>query len=132
MQRRYSRQRELILNYVKQSREHPTADMVYQNIKPSIPNLSRGTVYRNLNLLVEDGELVQIPLPVDRYDGRTEPHSHFFCNCCGNMTDLDYSYQQELDNQLSAQTGMKIQWHSTIFYGLCLDCAARETLSEMA
>ena len=64
--KRYSRQRELIYQAVLGSKEHPTAEMVYQWLKPVAPNLSLGTVYRNLTLLAEEGVLIRMPFPVDR------------------------------------------------------------------
>ena len=71
VQRRYSRQRELIYNCLMNTKEHPTAEMVYQWLLPENPNLSRGTVYRNLKLLSEDGLLKQLHFPVERYDADT-------------------------------------------------------------
>ena len=63
--KRYSRQRELIYQAVLGSKEHPTAEMVYQWLKPVAPNLSLGTVYRNLTLLAEEGVLIRMPFPVE-------------------------------------------------------------------
>ncbi len=123
MQRRYSRQRELILNCVRSTTEHPTAEMVYQWLKPVSPNLSRGTVYRNLNLLAEEGLLERMPFPVERYDARTEPHAHFRCQRCGQVSDLDFPYQPELDEAAARQCGGAVNNHSLLFYGVCAACA---------
>lgn len=83
IQRRYSRQRELIYHCVRNTTEHPTADMVYRWLLPDNPNLSRGTVYRNLKLLAEEGKLKLLHFPVERYDAQTMEHPHFYCTQCG-------------------------------------------------
>ena len=80
---------------------HPTADTVYLHIKEEFPNISLGTVYRNLNLLADIGEALRIPTPDggDRFDGRCEPHYHVVCTNCGNVFDLemDDSYIQKIN-----------------------------------
>ena len=85
---RYSRQRELIYEAVKGSGQHPTAEMVYRWLKPANPSLSLGTVYRNLNLLTEEGRIVRMAFPVERYDADTSLHTHFRCDRCGGVFDL--------------------------------------------
>ena len=97
IQRRYSRQRELIYNCLLETKEHPTAEMVYQWLLPDNPNLSRGTVYRNLKLLAEDGLLMRMHFPVERYDACTRQHPHFCCRVCGAVSDLELKYDPSLD-----------------------------------
>jgi Fur family peroxide stress response transcriptional regulator len=126
MQRRYSKQRELILNYVQQTKSHPSAEMIYQQLKPCHPTLSRGTVYRNLNLLAEDGLVTRMRFPIERFDGRTEPHSHFQCQRCGDIVDLDHPYWAELDTEVSKMTGGVVTRHEMIFYGICSNCMNKE------
>lgn len=121
--KRYSRQRELIYEAVLGSKEHPTAEMVYQWLKPANPNLSLGTVYRNLNLLAEEGILVRMPFPVERYDGVIQPHSHFRCKGCGRVFDLLTEYDGEIDAAASkASPGFQIEGHDLTFSGLCPEC----------
>ena len=88
---KYSRQRESIKHFLMTTKEHPTADEVYMHVKRDFPNISLGTVYRNLNLLTDIGEASKISTPDggDRFDGRTEPHNHFLCTRCGRLLDLD-------------------------------------------
>lgn len=124
MQRRYSRQRELILNCVKEGNTHPTAEEVYQRLKQISPTLSRGTVYRNLKLLVQEGELERIACPVERYDGNTNPHAHFRCERCGMVCDLKIPYRVEMDQQAAQQMGTTIRKHDLIFCGTCSACAS--------
>lgn len=122
--KRYSRQRELIYNTLCSTDEHPTAEMVYQWLKPANPNLSLGTVYRNLNLLADEGIIMRMPFPVERYDANVEPHTHFRCRGCGGVFDLDIAYDPEVDaGALTAEPGFTIERHELIFYGLCPNCA---------
>ena len=108
---KYSRQRESIKHYLMTTKEHPTADTVYMHVKKEFPNISLGTVYRNLNLLTDIGEAVKISTPNggDRFDGRLEPHNHF--------------KSIEEVNRLAAENfdGI-IQSSSMLFYGECSDC----------
>ncbi len=130
--KRYSRQRELIRAAVQGSREHPTAEMVYQWLKPANPNLSLGTVYRNLNLLAEEGVLIRMPFPVERYDAVTRPHTHFCCEKCGRVMDLDAfdehaSCVAGVDAEaMAAEPEVCIHRHELIFYGLCGPCRGEQ------
>lgn len=123
---RYSRQRELIYQALRSTKEHPTADMIYQALKPENPSLSLGTVYRNLNLLAAEGRIVRIPSSVDRYDGDTSPHSHFVCTRCGCVRDLDLPEHTELD-EAAARSECRITGRIILFTGLCARCAGEES-----
>ena len=120
---RYSRQRELIYEAVRATDQHPTAEMVFRRLRPQNPRLSLGTVYRNLNLLADEGLLTRIPLPVERYDACTWPHSHLRCESCGGFFDLPVEYDAEMDT-LAAKMApdVTIRRHDLIFYGLCPKC----------
>ena len=121
--KRYSRQRELIYQAVLGSKEHPTAEMVYQWLKPVAPNLSLGTVYRNLTLLAEEGVLIRMPFPVERYDADLSAHPHFRCKGCGRVIDLSLPYDEELNAAAGAAAPqLRIEGHTTLFTGLCSDC----------
>ena len=78
---KYSKQREAIKDFLAHSHEHPTADVVYMNLRESFPNISLGTVYRNLSLLSEMGQIQKISMRdgADRFDGTITPHDHFIC-----------------------------------------------------
>ena len=90
---KFSKQREMILNQVKMFPVHPTADQVYTALKADNPNLSLGTVYRNLNLLSEMGELLKIRIAdgSDRFEGRTDSHYHMVCDKCSRVFDVELS-----------------------------------------
>lgn len=120
--KRYSPQRELICSFVKSTVAHPTAEMIYRQLKDRSPGLSRGTVYRNLNLLVEEGQIVRLPFPVERYDGMVEPHPHLVCSRCGSVTDLELDYDASLDQLISQQLRCQVFRHDCFFYGLCPSC----------
>lgn len=124
MERRYSHQRETIYQAVLASRAHPTAEMIHQQLREELPQLSLGTVYRNLRLLVEEGRLRELDGPTARFDGNTAPHTHLRCTRCGQVLDLDgLPYDPALD-RLAETGGAVIESHSLVFSGLCPACAA--------
>lgn len=123
---KYSRQRESIKSYLAETKEHPTADMVYMHVREEYPNISLGTVYRNLNLLTDIGEAIKITIPDggDRFDGNVQPHNHFFCTSCRRVLDLDLDMKNiEAINEMAAKNfdGI-IESSTTTFYGRCKDC----------
>lgn len=121
---KYSRQRESIKNYLMNTYSHPTADMVYAHVRDEFPNISLGTVYRNLNLLSDIGEAVKISTPDggDRFDGRTEPHYHFCCTECGQVMDLDMENIDHINETAAKNFDGIIDTHTTVFYGKCGNC----------
>lgn len=124
--KRYSRQRELIYETLKHTKEHPTAEMLYQWLKPENPNLSLGTVYRNLNLLADEGLVIRMPFPIERYDANTQPHPHFRCRKCGSVYDLEgVEYDASLDEKVGVLSGHQIDRHDLVFSGICTHCATR-------
>ena len=119
-----SKQRDAILSFLATRYDHPTAETVYLNIKEEFPNISLGTVYRNLNLLSEIGEIQKISSGVgpDRFDGNPAPHYHFLCKKCGSVIDLELGDLSHIDVLASQNFGGKIEGHVTYFYGQCKDC----------
>ena len=126
---KYSRQRESIKEYLMSTTEHPTADTVYLHVKEEFPNISLGTVYRNLNLLADLGEAIKITTPEggDRFDGNTNPHYHVVCTSCGKVDDLHLDQEQiEAVNKLgNAHYAGTIKTHTTLFYGNCSECCSK-------
>ena len=120
--KRYSRQRELIYEALRQTEQHPTAEMIYQWLKPANPSLSLGTVYRNLNLLADEGEIRRMAFPVERYDAKTMPHPHFCCDQCGAVYDLHLPYDAELDRQALLASRHDVTGHEVVFHGICTKC----------
>ncbi|MDD6307572.1 MAG: transcriptional repressor [Clostridiales bacterium] len=121
---KYSRQRESIKNFLATRYDHPTAETVYVNIKQEFPNISLGTVYRNLSLLSEIGEIQKLSTGIgpDRFDGNPEPHYHFTCNCCGSVLDLDVSGLDHINILAGQNFDGDIEGHVTYFYGKCPEC----------
>ena len=124
---KYSRQRESIKEYLNQSYDHPTADAVYMHVKQKYPNISLGTVYRNLNLLADLGEAIKITTAYggDRFDGHTQPHYHFCCSSCGRVIDLELEQLSYVNEEAAKNFDGVIESHSMIFYGTCGDCAKK-------
>lgn len=118
---RYSFQREKIYEAVCGTRAHPTAEMVFQQLKPQMPHLSLGTVYRNLHQMAQEGRLQELSGPVARFDGNVMPHTHFCCNGCGAVSDAALPYDQGLDRAAEAE-GFRVLGHSLLFHGYCPKC----------
>ena len=124
MLQRNTRQRQAILNILRNTDLHPTADWVYEEARKIIPNISKGTVYRNLNLLKDAGEISELNLSgtMSRYEGRPENHYHFRCESCGRVFDLNHPVNKELDTEIASKTGFLVSHHQLEFRGLCRDC----------
>ncbi len=122
---KFSKQREMILNQVKMFPVHPTADQVYTALKADNPNLSLGTVYRNLNLLSEMGELLKIRIAdgSDRFDGRTDCHYHMVCDKCSRVFDVELSELDGLNDTVFQKYGHKLTMVTLNLNGVCCECA---------
>ena len=122
---RYSKKREAILNAIRGTGCHPSAVWVYRQLKPRHPNLSLGTVYRNLAFFQEKGLVrsVGVVRGQERFDAIVTPHSHFICNCCGRVLDLpDVRPEAGLEQAVSTQYGLAAQRCELTFHGLCPSC----------
>lgn len=121
---KYSRQRESIKEFLATRKDHPTADAVYMNVRQSYPNISLGTVYRNLTLLADIGEIARIRVGdgVDHFDADISPHYHFICTKCGSVIDLEMDDIDSITEIAGVNFDGKIQGHITYFYGLCGHC----------
>lgn len=125
---RTSRQRELILQYLRAAEEHPTAETICLALREQMPNLSLGTVYRNLKVLEELGQVRRVltPQQVERYDAHCEAHPHFVCSRCGCVQDLPNVNMEKL-LQMARDTGLsEVNWVALSFGGLCPACAAEK------
>ena len=123
-----SKQRDAIKSFLYSRHDHPTAEVVYNNVIKEYPKISLGTVYRNLSFLVEQGEAITVPCNDGsvHFDGKVSPHYHFQCTKCGCIRDIDMcdeSYEKKVTAE--PQSYMKdgrITGHVTFFYGLCGKC----------
>jgi Fur family peroxide stress response transcriptional regulator len=124
MKRRETKQREAILRVLRNTKAHPTADRIYEEVKKEIPNISKGTVYRNLQVLQEDGAVTELNLngTLSRFEAKQASHYHFRCEQCGRVFDVDEPVNNELDERVAKKTGFKVSHHQLEFRGLCKDC----------
>lgn len=127
--RRHSTKREAILSLLRATDAHPSAEQIYAQLKPQYPDLSLGTVYRNLAQFRQSGEVLCVGTVdgQERYDADMQPHVHFICEKCGRVLDMhsfpvpDASY-----DELAERCGFRARTHTLTFYGLCPDCAKQE------
>lgn len=131
--RKHSRKRDAILECVRSTTCHPSADWIYAQLKPQIPDLSLGTVYRNLSIFRKEGivESVGTVDGLERFDGRIDPHGHLVCTGCGAVIDVDKpELPAEFIRQAEQFSDCKITGHRLSYYGLCPACTAQETNVE--
>ena len=131
VKRRNTIQRKLVLKAVSSLHNHPTADEVYDSIVITYPDISRATVYRNLNILCEAGELrrIRVPYAADRFDDTLERHYHIKCSSCGSFTDVDIDYIANIDDAVAKLTGYILQEHNIVFTGVCPACQAAKAVN---
>ncbi|MBQ6714371.1 MAG: transcriptional repressor [Clostridia bacterium] len=120
--RNYSKQREAILKVLRNSKSHPTASQVYEEVRKEIPNISLGTVYRNLAILVEDGEIISVVVGDgnDHFDGDNSFHLHLHCKKCGSITDVPVD--DKTIEVMSGEEGFCIENAVCVVYGICRNC----------
>lgn len=125
---KYSRQREAIKEFLNGRTDHPTADMVYMNIRKEFPNISLGTVYRNLALLSDIGEILKLSTGAggDRFDANTSPHYHFICSQCHDVIDLEMSSIDKIDKIAGENFNGEVEGHTVYFYGKCEKCKSNQ------
>ena len=121
----YSKQREDLLNILKNSRSHLTAEEFYEKTKEKIPSVSRGTVYRNLKDLVDEGYIIKISMAsgADRYDYIHKKHNHIICKSCGTVKDFEYNFDlEDVKQSVIKQTEVSPLLDGVIMYGICEKC----------
>ena len=125
---KHSRQREAIKEFLMTRTDHPTADTVYQELRESYPNISLGTIYRNLSLLAEIGEIQKIYTGegVDRFDAQIKPHYHIVCTKCHRVDDLKLDFLNSVTDLASKCYDGVVHNHTTNFYGICNHCLSQE------
>ena len=121
---RNSKQRNRILVLLQSTDTHPTADWLYQQLKDEFPNLSLGTVYRNLATLVEQDLVKKIHFgsTFDRFEANMRPHYHLICESCGKIFDIEMPIHNDLNKKAAELTSFTILHHKIEFFGLCEDC----------
>ncbi len=122
-QNRNTKQRKQLLELLRSTKSHPNAFWLFERLKPDFPSLSLSTVYRNLGILENKGELLRLPCPgFDRYDGNTEVHSHFYCRVCGRVCDMDTGGIEAKVLGSLKQCPHSPEGCNIMFYGVCENC----------
>ena len=122
---KHFRKRDAILDCLRQSKAHPSAEMLFTQLKPQIPDLAMGTVYRNLTLFKQQGLVSSVATVsgVERFDGNTDPHVHFICSGCDAVIDLDDMQVPDTLSQTAARcSGGQVEGCQLSFTGLCRNC----------
>ena len=130
---RYSKKREAILTAIHSTTCHPSAEWIYHTLKPTHPDLSLGTVYRNLVFFQQQGQVQSVGVVngQERFDGNTAPHSHFVCTNCGAVIDLhSVKLDSSLTRAVSEQYGLAVEHHELTFYGRCQTCIKQEESNQ--
>ena len=125
---KHFRKRDAILHYLRSVTDHPSAEKVFTQLKAEIPDLSMGTVYRNLNLFKQQGLAMSVATVkgVERFDGNTDPHVHFICQDCDAVIDLmDIEIPDSLKGVAEASSGGTVTECMLCFSGLCQDCKTK-------
>lgn len=133
---KHSRQRDAILTCLMSRKDHPTAEIIYENVRKEFPNISLGTVYRNLTLLVELGHAVKVPCGSGtvHFDGDVSRHYHFECTQCGEITDLKNfgaDKLKTLDRMVMDGFEGEIHEHKLFFSGICPSCIKKQNKSKI-
>ena len=125
---RQSRQRNRILELLRSTGNHPTADWLYERLKKEFPHLSLGTVYRNLSHLIDQGLVKKIHFgsTFDRFEANVEPHYHLICESCGKILDFEMPIYNDLNEQAKKLTTFTIRHHKLEFFGMCEMCKTKE------
>lgn len=123
-----SKQRDAIIAFLATRKDHPTAEVVYDNVRETFPNISLGTVYRNLTLLADLGEIRRLRTrdSKDHFDADLSPHYHFICNECFSVSDIFIDKTTELVKTANEVTMNQITDHEVFYYGICKDCQKKE------
>ena len=128
--KKHFRKRDAILTCLRQTTVHPSAEWIYAQLKPEIPDLSIGTVYRNLALFKDKGMIISVGTVkgVERFDGNTEPHVHYICTECGAVQDLgSIRVPDELSRKAATETGGQVGSCQLTFTGVCMECLNKNT-----
>lgn len=129
----FSKKRQAILEVIQGTTIHPTAEWVYQQLKPKYPDLSLGTVYRNITRFKTEGTIISVGVVdgQERFDGNVNPHSHFICSECGAVLDFTESYVlTSAYEELSRKYKIQVSSHELIFRGICSKCLGKKPQKE--
>ena len=126
---RITPQRMAVLKFMTASNEHPSVEMVYENVRREFPTTSIATIYKTVNVLKQINSVLEISFPdgSNRYDGnRPDPHPHVICVRCEKIMDLDLESLDDIKKEVAKETEFKILNHRLDFFGICRDCGKKE------
>lgn len=125
---RMTKQKKVIMELLEGTDTHPTADWVYEEARKILPDISLGTVYRNLRVLTETGVIQELSYgsTYSRYDGNPMAHYHFICNVCGRVLDIPIEIQESLNKLVEEATNWVVEQHRLEFSGVCGGCKAEK------
>jgi Fur family peroxide stress response transcriptional regulator len=126
--RRKSRQRERIYEFIRSRMDHPAAQSVYGALKNEMPSISLGNVYRNINILVEEGRITRREFGdgIEHYDAIPGLHYHFMCDTCKTVIDFPMPPQEMITKKAREMSNFNISGHTIQFYGTCDKCRRKE------
>lgn len=122
---RYSKKRQAILELLQNTTTHPSAEWIFQQLKPVYPDLSLGTIYRNLIFFQDHGDLISVGVVngQERFDATTCPHAHFICQHCHAVYDLhDLNTDTSQEVEVEKEYGFRVEKQELTFYGTCTEC----------
>lgn len=125
---RSTHQRRLVKEIVLRHSGHPIAEEVYEIAREQDPTISKGTVYRNLGVLADIGEIRHLPMPMgpDHFDFNLDNHYHFICRICYKVVDAELPYNSRLNETHPGMPGYRTEWHRLVLVGLCPDCEKKQ------
>lgn len=126
--KKHSYKRDVIFKTLQNTDSHPTAEWIYRHVKEEIPDISLGTVYRNLSEFKAEGKIrsVGVVNGQERFDARMDPHSHFICENCGAVLDMGPVEGSAVCGRLENETGVRITAVEILYKGLCANCVPEE------
>lgn len=125
--KRMTKQRKIIKEILCGTTSHPTAEAIYEEARKVLPDIGLGTVYRNLQVLIEEGSAIELTgdKRFSHYDGNVAPHAHLYCEKCNNVFDIDMEMSNDIANIAAAKTGASISNYRLDFFGCCKKCSAK-------
>ncbi len=122
--KKYSRKREAVFEKICGTTSHPTADWIYEEVRKEIPDISLGTVYRNLSVFKDEGIIISVGVVdgQERFDANTSQHTHFICLGCGAVLDIDAEVDPCINERVALENGLNVSFRQLTFYGKCKKC----------
>jgi Fur family peroxide stress response transcriptional regulator len=119
-----SHKRDAVMEKLQSTKTHPSALWIYDELRKEIPDLSLGTVYRNLSIFKDEGRVISVGVVggQERYDANTKEHTHFICLGCGDVIDVDADADPAIKKDIESRYGFDVQMQQLTFYGRCIKC----------